>query len=102
MYSIRAQHSREPEPKNLINSVDKEADLVSDPLFSKEAFEQYLDKRDAKVDKRRRVRIYTIRPDEEPKNKPDKDIKGKDKCIMCGACHDLDDSSIFMSQTVED
>ena len=31
-----------------------------------------------------------------------KDAKGKDKCIMRGACHDLDDCSVFMSQTVQD
>ena len=39
--------------------------LVSDPLFSKEAAEHYLDKRDGKDDKRRRVRGYAIRYEEE-------------------------------------
>ena len=76
--------------------------MVSDPLFSKEAVEQYLDKRDVKVDKRRRVRSYAARSEKESKNKPDKDTKGKGKCVMCGACHDLDNCSVFMSQTVED
>ena len=52
MYSIRANHSREPELKDLINYVDKETALVSDSLFSKEAVEQYLDERDLKVDER--------------------------------------------------
>ena len=61
MYSIRAKHSREPELKDLINHVDKETALVSDPVFFKEAVEQYLDTRDVKVDKRRRVRSYAIR-----------------------------------------
>ena len=50
VYSIRAKDSREPELKDLINYVDKEAALVSDPLFSEKAAEQYLDKRDVKVD----------------------------------------------------
>ena len=102
VYFIRAKHSREPELKDLINYVDKETAFVSDPLFSKEAVEQYLDKRDVKVDKRRRVRSYAIRSEEESKNKPDKDTKERDKCIMCTACHDLDDCTIFMSLTVED
>ena len=35
------------------------------PLFSKKAVEQYFDKRDVKVDKRRRVRSYAIRSEEE-------------------------------------
>ena len=61
VYSIRAKHSREPELKDLINYVDKETALASDPLFSKEGVEQHLDKRDVKVDKRRRVRSYAIR-----------------------------------------
>ena len=101
VHSIRAKHLREPELKDLINYVDKLTALVSDPLFFEEAVEQYLDKRDLKVDKRRRVRSYAIRSDEESKNKPDKDTK-KDKCVMCIACHDLDGCSILMSLTVED
>ena len=96
MYSIRAKHSREPELKDLINYVDKETALVSDPLFSKEGVEQHLDKRDVKVDKRRRVRSYAIRS-----GKSDKDTK-KDKCVMRTSCHDLNDCSIFMSLTAED
>ena len=64
MHSIREKHSREPELKDLINYVNKETALVSDPLFSKKAVEQYSDKRDVKVDKRRRVRSYAIRSEE--------------------------------------
>ena len=45
VYCIRAKHSREPQFKDLINYVNKETTLVSDPLFSKEAVEQYLDKK---------------------------------------------------------
>ena len=47
--------------------------MVSDPLFSKEAVEQYLYKRDSKVDRKRRVGSYGIRSEEESKNKSDKD-----------------------------
>ena len=61
VYSIGAKHSREPELKDLINHVDKETALVSDPMFFKEVVEHYLDTRDVKVDKRRRVRSYVIR-----------------------------------------
>ena len=62
--------------------------MVSYPLFSKEAVEQCLDKRDVKVDKRRRVRSYAIRSEEESKEKPDMDTEEKDKCVMCAACHE--------------
>ena len=60
VYSIRAKHSREPELKDLMSYDDKETASVSDQLFSKEAVEQYLDKRVVKVDKRRRVRSCAI------------------------------------------
>ena len=50
VHSIRANHSRELERKDPINYVDKETASVGDPLFSKEAAEQYLDKRDVKDD----------------------------------------------------
>ena len=79
VYSIRAKHSREPEFKDLINYVDKETTLVSNPLFSKIVVEQYLDKRDVKVDKRRGVRSYAIRSEEEPNSKPDKDKKREEQ-----------------------
>ena len=103
VYSIGAKHSREAELKDLISYVDMETALVSDhPLFSKENVEQYLDKRDVKVDKRRWVRSYAIRSEEELKEKRDKDTKENDKCVMCGACHDLDNCSVSMSQTIED
>ena len=62
--SIRVKHSREPQHKDLINHVGKEIALVSDSLFSKEAGEQYLDKRDVKVDKRKSVRSYAIRSED--------------------------------------
>ena len=65
MYSIRAKHLREPELKDLINYVDKETALVSNPLFSQEPVEQYLEKRDVKVDIRRWVRSHVIRSEEE-------------------------------------
>ena len=73
VYPIRAKYSREPELKDLINYVGRETALVSDPLFSKEAVEQYLDKRDVMVDKTRRVRSYAIRSEEKSENKLDKD-----------------------------
>ena len=93
---------REAEFKDLINYIEKVTALVSDSLFSKKAVEQYLDKRDVKIGKRRRVRSYAIRSEQESKEKPDKDTKEKDKYVMCNACHDLGDCSVFMSQTVED
>ena len=46
MCFIRAKHSRKLGLTDLINFLGKETALVGDPLFFKEAVEQYLDKRD--------------------------------------------------------
>ena len=55
-----------------------------------------MEKKDVKVDKKRSVRRYTINCEEESKNKVQDDNVKWDKCIMCGAFHDLDDCSVFM------
>ena len=46
--------------------------------------------------------LEAVQSEEELKNRQDKDTNEKDKHVMCTACHDLDDCSIFMSLTVED
>ena len=46
--------------------------------------------------------LEAVQSEEESKNRQDKDTNEKDKHVMCTACHDLDDCSIFMSLTVED
>ena len=78
MYSIRAKHSREPELKDLINHVDKETALVSDPMFFKEAVEQFWIQEMSKLI--REEGLEAMQSEEESKNKPDKDTK-KDKCV---------------------
>ena len=87
MYSIKAKHSREPELKGLINYVDKETALVSDPLFSKEAVEQYLDKRDVKVDKRRRVEAIQSDLRKYQRRNQIRTKKGSQMChVWCWSC----------------
>ena len=84
VYYIRATHCREPEFKDLMNYVGKETYLVNDTLFSKETVEQYLEKRDVKIDKKNKtVRSYAIKYGEDSKN------VRRDKCVKRYTCHDL-------------
>lgn len=70
------------------------------PLFSNENVEQYLDKRDVKIDKRRRVKSYAIRS-EETINKIRTQKKRKNvSCVVLVVI--LMNCSIIMSQTIED
>ena len=60
---------------------------------SKEAAEQNLERKDVRADKKWRVRSY---------DKVQDDTVNKDRCVMRGACHDLDDCSLLLSQTIKD
>ena len=53
---IRRSHPRESEFADLIHFVDNEATLVNNPLFLKEAFSGYVDKRVVLVIKRQQFR----------------------------------------------
>lgn len=44
--------------------------------------------------------IANVRKTQDDNKLQDDNLK-RDKCIMCGAFHDLDDCSVFMSQTVQ-
>ena len=52
--SIRRRYSREPDFANLIHFVEDEATLMKDPLFSKEALSEYIDKREVSVKRKKK------------------------------------------------
>ena len=45
--NIRQRHLGEPDFADIIHFVDDEATLANDPLFSKEAFSRYVNKKEA-------------------------------------------------------
>ena len=52
--SIRRRYSRELDFANLIHFVEDEATLMKDPLFSKEALSEYIDKREVSVKRKKK------------------------------------------------
>ena len=91
--NFRRHEQREPELADLIEFVEEEVVLVNDPLFSKKALKEYIDKNE-KVNKKRHTKTYVTQTSEQAKEKKE--------CQICGDGHDADDCSIFNGQTVEE
>ena len=89
---IRRKQEKEPELTNVIDFVNDENLIVSDPVFSKEAVEQYIDKKT----KSRRVATYVSGSKE-----TFGDLAVRSPCINCGENHQLDGCLKFMDMALE-
>ena len=98
VYSIRSRQSREPELSDLINFIDKETILVNDPLFSREAVDYYVDKKE-RPERKKRIRSYTTKTEEIHNTNLTRSGKN---CLVCDGSHDLDNCKEFMSQELKD
>ena len=90
---IRRKQEKEPELTNVIDFVNDENLIVSDPVFSKEAVEQYIDKKT----KLRRAATYVSGSKEKFV-----DLAVRSPCINCGENHQLDGCLKFMDMTLKD
>ena len=97
--NLRRHEQRDPELADLIEFVEEELVLVNDPLFSKEALKESIDKNE-KVSKKRHTKTYVTQTSEQAKER--KDGSKLIECQICGDGHDADDCSIFNGQTVEE
>ena len=92
--NIRRRHLREPDFADLIHFVDDEATLSNDPLFFKEAFSGYVDKKEA-PNRRKLLKTYLTAAEE----KTDEIVN---VCQLCQKSHDLDDCSDYKKNSVEE
>ena len=90
---IRRKQEKEPELTNVIDFVNDENLIVSDPVFSKEAVEQYIDKKT----KPRSVATYVSGSKEKFG-----DLVVRLPCINCGENHQMDGCLKFMDMTLKD
>ena len=90
---IRRKQEKEPELTNVIEFVNDENLIVSDPVFSKEAVEQYIDKKT----KLRRAATYVSGSKEKFV-----DLAVRSPCINCGENHQLDGCLKFMDMALKD
>ena len=92
---IHRKNKTEPDLTDFIHFVNDETLIVSDPIFSKEAVEQYSDK---KTNSRRtKVSSFATKDD----GKVHVEEKSPD-CICCSEDHILDRCNAFMNQTLKE
>ena len=90
---IRRKQGKEPKLADFIDFVNDENLIVSDPVFSKEAVEQYIDKKT----KSRRVATYVSGSKE-----TFGDLAVRSPCINCGENHQLNGCLKFMDMALKD
>ena len=90
---IRRKQGKEPELADFIDFVNDENLKVNDPVFSKEAVEQYIDKKT----KSRRVATHVSGSKEKSV-----DLTLRLPCVNCGENHQLDGCLKFMDMALKD
>ena len=92
--NIRRRHLRELDFEDLIHFVDDEATLANDPLFSKEAFSKYVDKKEA-PNQRKLLKTYLTAAAEKTK-------EIVNVCPLCQKSHDLNGCPDYKKRATEE
>ena len=87
--TIRKRGNREPEMADFIQFVNDETLIVTDPVFSKEAVEQYVEKKPSY--KKGKISAFATGNEENP-----------DVCIYCNERHKLECCNSFMDKTLKE
>ena len=92
--NIRERHLREPDFSDIIHFVDDEATSANDPLFSKEAFSGYVDKKEA-PNRRKQLKTYLTTAEEMT-------VKIVNVCQLCQKSYFLDRCPEYKKKSVEE
>ena len=103
---LRRRDSREPTLIDLANFVEDEMTLVNDPLYSREAVSQYLEKgptRQGQRGDRRKFHTMATKTNNssESMQKGNK-MSNERTCPVCGEKHDIEDCKYYLQQTLEE
>ena len=98
---MRRIHSMEPQLFDLANYIEDKMTLVSDPLYSKDAVSQYIEK-NQKFIKSKRYTVSTVKAEELEKVHICKKFKVGNRGTVCNENHDIEDSVFFLQQTLEE
>ena len=90
---VRKKQGKEPELADFIDFVSDENLIVNDPVFSKEALEQYIDKKT----KSKMVATYVL-----GSNEKSVDLTLRSPCINSGENHQLDGCLKFIDMALKD
>ena len=90
----RQMHTREPDLINFIHFVNKETLIVSDPIFSKEAVDQCVDKNQNS----RTTKVSSYATKDDSKLHVDENLAD---CVYCSKDNKLDRCNAFMKETLK-
>ena len=100
---VRAVMEEERSPEmtigDFVKLIHEQAMLMNDPLFSKEAVDQYTYKKSSKQDNSKKtISTFATNPKSDKEEK--RDVQTRDPlCIACNKDHLLDSCKIFMEKT---
>ena len=80
---------------DLANFVENEMTLVSDPLYSRDAVSQYIEK-NQKFIKSKRFTFSTVKAEKLGKVDISKKLKVGNRCPVCNENHDIEDCVFFL------
>ena len=98
---MRRMHSKELQLFDLATFVEDEMTLLSDPLYSRDAVSQYIEK-NQKFIKSKRFTVNTVKAEELGKVDISKKLKVGNRCPLCSENHDIEDCVFFLQQTLEE
>ena len=100
MIVVRRKEHIEGTLGDFIKLIHEETMLVNDPMFSKEAVDQYTDKKSSKQDNSKK-RISTFATNLKSDKVEKRNAQTTDPlCIACNKDHLLDSCNIFMEKTL--
>ena len=107
MRQLRRKYSKEPQLIDLTNVVEGEMTLVNDPLYSRDAVSQYVERVPRYSEKRERKRFNAMATvgDNSCNLSRDKSNKVASKvevCPMCNENHDIENCNYCLQQTMEE
>ena len=102
----RKNQLREPDLADFINFVDKETELVNDPLYSREAVDQHTERKERErksFSKRdRQFKMLAVQLEEDSKEKSlAKNTKDTVPCVMCAKIDDLEQCKVHLTKSVD-
>ena len=99
---VRRKEHREETLGDFIKLIHKEVMLVNDPLFSKEAADQYTDKKLSKQNNsKKRITTFATNSKINEEGKIHAQTRGP-LCIACNGDHLLDSCKIFIEKTLKE
>ena len=100
---IRRIRCREPGLTELLNFIEEEMMLVSDPLFSREAISQYEEKTHlSKPQKLHGNKFHSFATGRGSEDDEDQNEAAKLSCAICGEDHDIEYCDEFLNQSVQE